>query len=211
MLQRYSISQIVNFESRFRTNFINSLTGFKSLALVGTVDAQKQTNLAVFSQIFHLGANPALIGMIVRPDVSPRHTLENIVQTGYYTLNHVTAAFYQKAHQTAARYEKQVSEFEAVGLTPQWKADFAAPFVAESPVQIGLKFEEKHDLAINGTILVIGSIQEVFVAEKNVGTDGFVDLEQAGSLTSSGLDSYHKTQKIARLSYAKPNQPLKEI
>ncbi|WP_027001219.1 flavin reductase family protein [Hugenholtzia roseola] len=211
MRQRYSLSQIVDLESRFRTNFINSLTGFKSLALVGTVDAAQQTNLAVFSQIFHLGANPALIGMIVRPDVSPRHTLENIEQVGYYTLNHVTADFYQKAHQTAARYAKEVSEFEAVGLTPEWKADFAAPFVAESQVQIGLKLEEKHELLINGTILVIGSIQEVFVAQQYVGIDGFVDLEQAGSLTSSGLDSYHKTQKIARLSYAKPYQPLKEV
>jgi hypothetical protein len=36
--------------------------------------------------------------------------------------------------------------------------------------------------------------------------DGFVDLEKAGTLTCSGLDSYHKTARIARLSYAKPDQ-----
>ena len=41
--------------------------------------------------------------------------------------------------------------------------------------------------------------------------DGFVDIEKAGSMTVSGLDSYHKTNRIARLSYAKTDSPLKEI
>jgi len=36
-------------------------------------------------------------------------------------------------------------------------------------------------------------------------SDGFIDLENAETITCSGLDSYHKTQKIWRLSYAKPN------
>lgn len=58
---------ISEMDQRFRTHFINSLTGFKSLNLVGTVNESGITNLAVFSQIVHLGADPSLIGMIVRP------------------------------------------------------------------------------------------------------------------------------------------------
>jgi hypothetical protein len=41
--------------------------------------------------------------------------------------------------------------------------------------------------------------------------DGTIDLEAAGSLTVAGLDSYHRTQKIGRLAYAKPNIPVGEI
>ncbi|MFM8849082.1 MAG: hypothetical protein ACKOE5_01635, partial [Cytophagales bacterium] len=38
--------------------------------------------------------------------------------------------------------------------------------------------------------------------------DGFVDIEKAKSITCSGLDSYHTTQRLARLSYAKPDSAL---
>jgi hypothetical protein len=41
--------------------------------------------------------------------------------------------------------------------------------------------------------------------------DGFVDLQSAGSLTSSGLDAYYTTQKLSRLSYARPNVPLEDL
>jgi hypothetical protein len=45
-------------------------------------------------------------------DVCERHTLHNLLDTGYFvTLNHVQTSFYRQAHQTSARY--QTSEFEA--------------------------------------------------------------------------------------------------
>jgi hypothetical protein len=36
-------------------------------------------------------------------------------------------------------------------------------------------------------------------------------LEAAGTLTCSGLDAYHKTEKISRLSYAKVDTWPREI
>ncbi|HBF47730.1 MAG TPA: flavin oxidoreductase, partial [Shewanella frigidimarina] len=45
----------------------------------------------------------------------PRHTFENIMQTGLYTINHVNQSIYEQAHQTSARYDKDESEFEATG------------------------------------------------------------------------------------------------
>lgn len=202
---KINLQAIQAFEKRYRTAFINSLTGFKSLNLVGTISESGQENLAVFSQIFHLGAQPPLIGMIVRPHSTARHTLENILETGYYTLNHVTASTYQQAHQTSARYDREQSEFEQAGFQPHYETEFKAPFVAESPVRIGMKLEETTTLAINNTVLVIGSIQLVLIDNEGfIQQDGFIDLEQAGSLTSSGLDSYHTTTRLARLPYAKP-------
>ena len=41
--------------------------------------------------------------------------------------------------------------------------------------------------------------------------DGFIDLEKAGSVTVSGLDSYHVTKKLARLSYAKSDKFPQEL
>ncbi len=198
----FRIEQFADLEKYFRRNLMNCLSGYKSLNLVGTMDAQRQTNLAPFSQVFHLGASPALMGMIIRPDSVPRHTLQNIEATGYYTLNHVHSDFYQEAHQAAARYEG--SEFEAVGLDTLFSEGFPAPYVKSSPLKIGLKLEEKHPLAINSTIMLIGSVQEIIIQEDCVAEDGFIDLEKLGTVTCAGLDAYYTGQKLGRLTYPKP-------
>lgn len=205
----FRAADIEQMEKQFRTNFINSLSGFKSVCLVGTQNRAGITNLAIFSQIFHVGANPALAGMLVRPDSVRRDTLNNLQETGYFTLNHIRAEFYKKAHQTAARYD--VSEFEAVGLTPYYTDTVKAPYVAESHVRIGLSFAERHDLAINGTILIIGKVEEVFAPADCIAPDGYLDIEKAGTITCSSLDSYHVTRRLARLSYAKPDRLPTEI
>ncbi len=207
----FDCEEIENLDKRFRTAFINSLSGFKSLALIGTQDKNKQTNLAVFNSLIHIGANPPLVGFISRPGVVERQTLENIVETGFYTINHVIESFFKQAHQTSARYPKEVSEFDATGLTTEYKNDFFAPFVAESHVQIAVEFQEQVHLSINNTVLVIGKIQAVYFPSDCLFEDGALDLEKAGSLTSLGLDSYHKTTKIGRLSYAKPDKMPEEL
>ena len=152
-------TDIAAMEQFYRTNLINSLSGFKSVNLVGTINPQGVTNLAVFSQVFHLGAHPALMGMIVRPDSVPRHTLANLLETGSFTLNHLRADFYRQAHQTSASYAG--SEFEACGFTPWFSEKIAAPYVRESSVKIGLAFRERIDLAINGTVMIIGEVVEI--------------------------------------------------
>ena len=206
-----SINNILDFEQRYRATFINSLSGFKSVNLIGTKDRDNNENLAIFSSVVHIGATPPLIGLIVRPDSVDRHTLTNILTTQRYTLNHINDNIFNKAHQTSARYPKEESEFEAVGLTPEYKNECFAPFVKESNVQIEMEFKEKIDLKINGTTLIIGQIKSIHLPLKAIQEDGFIDLEQLNTITCTGLDSYHKTQRINRLSYAKPNQNLKII
>ena len=208
---QFTKDAINQMEQRYRAAFINSLGGFKSLILVGTADQMAASNLAVLNSLFHIGANPPLCGLIFRPDVADRHTLDNILETGWYTINHVSEGFYRAAHQTSARYPKKLSEFSAVGLTPEWHSEIKVPFVAESAIKWLMKFREKHDLTINGTHLVIGEIMEVHIPEDILQEDGFIDIEKAGTLTCSGLDSYHKTQKISRLSYAKTDRWNHEI
>lgn len=207
----FSLNDILNFEQHYRAAFINSLSGFKSLALIATIDANGKSNVAIFNSVIHIGAHPPLMGFISRPDSAERHTLLNIKETGVYTINHVNQSIYQAAHQTAARYSKEISEFTVTGLTEEYKNNFSAPFVKESNIQIALKFKEQINISSNGTILIIGEIQQVFIPANCISTDGFVDIEKAKSITGSGLDSYHTTQRIARLSYAKPNKAIEKV
>lgn len=194
---------IADLENRYRAHLINSLSGFKSANLVGTQDGNGQTNLAIVSSVFHLGAHPPLVGMIIRPHSVPRHTLENLLATKQYTINHVNKDIYNKAHQTSARYDKDESEFDATGLTTEYLNDFTAPFVKESKLKYALELKEHHHLTINGTELIIGEITDIYFDEACLQEDGFVDIEAIGTVAVSGLDSYHVTERLARLAYAK--------
>ncbi len=203
--------QILNMEKQERVHFANSLGGFKSVGLIGTQNKKNQTNLAIVDSILHIGSNPPLFGMVFRPGVLERHTLENILETGLYTINHINEKIHKQAHQTSARYERNCSEFDQTGLTPEYKNNFFAPFVKESYVQLAMEFKEKITLYINNTVLIIGEVKDVYFPENCLQKDGFLDIEKAESITCSGLDSYHKTSQISRLSYAKPNKIITSL
>ncbi len=203
-----SRQDIQTMDQRERARLINSLSGFKSANLIGTCDKQGLENLAVVSSVVHLGSNPPLFGFIVRPAESRRHTLENILETRHFTINSIGADFVQKAHQTSARYPKSASEFKAVGLTPYYDDMFPAPFVLESSLKIGLVLKEQISIESNQTQMLIGEVITIQAPKRAVTPDGSLDLEALDLVTISGLDSYHVTQRLHRLSYAKPDKSL---
>jgi flavin reductase (DIM6/NTAB) family NADH-FMN oxidoreductase RutF len=204
MKSTLTLEQLMEMEQRQRAHLINSIGGFKSVALIGSIDLQGQTNVAIFSSIVHIGSNPPLLSFIMRPDSVERHTLANILETGFYTINHINAQIYEQAHQTSARYPKSMSEFDATGLTPQFKNDFVAPFVEESQIQLAMEFKERLDITINQTIMIIGEVKAIHFPSDCLAQDGFMNIEKAGTITVAGLDSYHTTQSLQRLPYAKP-------
>ena len=193
-----------NLEQRYRTALINSLAGFRQAVLVGTTSTNGYTNLAIFNSLIHLGANPALFGLINRPDSVQRDTLQNIMETKEYTLNYIRAEQFEEAHQTSARYDKEISEFEKAGFEPFYHPHCKAPFVKEAVVKIAMKLEDIIPIRLNGTILIAGSITQIDLEESMLGADGFVDLSKADVLISQGLDAYFVSKSIGRLPYAKP-------
>ena len=203
----FSSKDIAALESRYRAALVNSLSGFKPANLVGTADRQGQTNLAIISSVVHLGSQPPLLALIIRPSPVERHTLDNILATGCYTINHVNDQFIEAAHQTAARYPRKQSEFAATGLGELWVEGFAAPFVREASIRMGLKLREHQQLEINDTHFLIGEIVLAEVPDNCLGADGAVDICTAGTVALSGLDSYYYPRRLRRMAYAKPDLP----
>jgi flavin reductase (DIM6/NTAB) family NADH-FMN oxidoreductase RutF len=202
---------ILKSEKQFRVNMINGLLGYKTLNLLGTSNLNGVTNLCVVSSAFHLGANPPLIGIIMRPQREHNDTLQNIKATGEYTLNNVLPKFYKQAHQTSAAYPSEVSEFELCGFSEHYIFGFKAPFVSQSTIRIGLELREIVDMKINGTTLVVGEVVQILTEDEIIGDDGFINHITAGTVTVAGLDAYFLPEPLARLSYAKPDLPVQEI
>ncbi|HPH37672.1 MAG TPA: hypothetical protein PL108_08425, partial [Sediminibacterium sp.] len=77
-------------------------------------------------------------------------------------------------------------------------------FVKEAAVRYEMELVEIAPIQCNNTFFVIGQLKSVFLDEAIVGADGFLDLSEAGSIVSIGLDGYAKAEMITRLPYAKP-------
>ncbi|MCU0323508.1 MAG: flavin reductase family protein [Chitinophagaceae bacterium] len=203
-MKHISLTEINNWDRFYRGNFINSLSGFKSASLIGTMNKNGETNLAIFSNIIHLGADPALIAFQNRPKEAAPHTIGNIEATGVYTINHIQINFIEQAHQTSAKYAVNISEFNAVGLTAEFKNSIQAPFVAESNIKYALELKEIIPIQHNGTFLVIGAVTDIFINEELIEADGFIAAHKNNSICSLGIDGYYSTTFITRLPYAKP-------
>ena len=80
----YTKENLSSLDKIYRLNLINSITGYKPANLIGTKSKSYQSNLAIFSSVVHLGSNPALIGIITRPNTVPRHTYKNIIDRLLY-------------------------------------------------------------------------------------------------------------------------------
>ena len=209
--QRITIKEeeFTAFSQRKRAKFINSLSGVKSANLIGTCDNEGNTNLSIVSSVFHLGASPALIGFIIRPDTVRRDTLENIRSNGFYTINHITKNMIERSHQTSARYPKTRSEFEACQLEAEFLNHFKAPFVSESKIKMAVELVREQRIIENGTLLIIGKIKNVILPKSCQEEDGHINIVKAGSIGVSGLDAYADINMIGRLSYAKPDIKVK--
>ena len=204
-------ASILVMENRFRANFINSVTGYKSANLIATKSNKGRTNVAVFSSVTHLGSNPAMLGFITRPTTVPRHTYANIKENKFFTVNHIHSQIIDKAHQTAARYEKDESEFVKTGLTEEYLNKHHAPFVKEAFVKIACEYVNEYPIVENGTLLIVAAITDIYLPEYSYTNDGWIDLNRVQGVTINGLDSYSAPTLLDRFSYAKPDQTVQSI
>ncbi|MEP5568332.1 MAG: flavin reductase family protein [Halioglobus sp.] len=208
---RLDSNSLDSMATRQRAALINSVSGFKSANLIGTANAEGHANLAIMSSVVHLGSQPPLLALIVRPGGEERHTLTNILDTQQFSINHVANHMVEAAHQTAARYPQHISEFEATGLSPEWWTDFSAPLVAEASIKLAMQLRDHQELAINGTHLVIGEVVQLDIPDHSLNEDFSLDLIAAGTTALSGLDSYHSVQLEKKMAYAKTDLPPRSL
>lgn len=200
------LKQIEKSDHKFRLNLINSLTGIKPANLIGTED-NGILNLAIISSVVHLGSNPPLLGFVMRPKHEVRRdTYENIMSNGYFTINCVHTSFIAQAHYTSAKFPKEISEFEVCGLTPEFKANFSAPFVKESQLKIGLKLCESLPIKTNNTLMIVGEIQHIFINSNHLDKRGYIQLSQLNAAGIGGLNSYYSLEKIGEFPYARAHE-----
>jgi len=198
--------EIDEFPHLYKINLMNSISGYKPANLIATKSNDDITNVAVFSSVVHYGSSPAILGFVLRPTTVVRNTYNNIKETGYYTINAINEAIIEEAHHTSAKYPSEISEFDKTTLSEEFKNNSHAPFVAESPLQIGMKFLEEHHIKANGTILVLGEVTDLYFNDNMLSEDGFLNLSKEKVAAINGLDTYMVAENYTRLSYQRPKE-----
>ena len=205
-MQHFSKENIDALATRYKNNLINSISGYKSANLIGTKNKAGNTNLAVFNSVVHLGSNPALLGFILRPTTVPRHSYQNMKETGVFTINHISKDLIEDAHHSSAKYAEDISEFDQTNLEAEYKANCLAPFVKGAPVQIACRYVNDYLIKENDTLLVVGALEHLFVQEEMLLEDGYVQLDKGEVVTVNGIDGYALPQLLARFPYARPKE-----
>lgn len=207
-LSKETIAQMDKIE---KLNLINSCTGFKPANLIATKSIEGTTNVAIFSSVTHLGSSPSLIGFIVRPTTVPRDTYKNIMESGFFTVNHITVDMIADAHHTSANYDSGISEFDKTNLEEEYKDDIKIPFVKGSPVQLYCKFVNEYFIKENDTIHIIASIEHIYYDEVLEHKDGWLQLDKGNIVALNGVDGYFLPKLIDRFQYARQDLPTKSF
>ena len=197
---------IKKLEKTKRLKLINSITGVKPANLIGTKNKGGISNLAIFSSVVHLGSKPPLLAFVTRTskDVN-RNTLNNILETKYYTINQIQKEFVKNAHYTSAKFNENISEFEMCKIEEENIDDFFAPFVKKSNLKIGMKLKEIVPIKSNDSTLVVGQVMKIIIDKSFLKNDFMFDLEKSGSIAIGGLNEYFTIKNLDHFPYVRLN------
>ncbi len=184
-----------------RANLLTSLSGIKAAMLVGTLSKTNVSNVTIFSSTVHLGSNPGLIGLLVRPQtIRVSDTYKNIKSNNTFTINHVNKDIIKKAHYTSAKTLSNTSEFDDVGLQEEYIDGFKSPFVKESDIGLGLIYSDEILLS-NDCTLIVGEIDNIKLNNDLSIENGLIDLSEACSIGVDGISNYYELNLTEKHNY----------
>ena len=146
----------------------------RPIALVSTVDADGNANLAPFSFFAGVGSAPptVLFCPVLRPAGvgsagQRKDTLRNVEQTREFVVNIVSESIAAESTLAAAEVAPEVDECQVSGLTPLPGEVVRVPRVAESPAQMECRLTQviyTGDQPASG-VVVLGEVLRFHVRE----------------------------------------------
>jgi flavin reductase (DIM6/NTAB) family NADH-FMN oxidoreductase RutF len=206
---KLNYQDIQRLDKFYRTNLITKISGLRTPFLIGSINEEGQSNLAIFNSVVHIGANPPCLGFMMRPLTVRRDTYDNIITSRHFTINLVREDMIDEAHQTSAKYDKDTSEFAECGFTETYIDAFPAPYVEQCSIKIGMMFLEEHFITINETRLIVGQIEHLILPDDSIDKEGHIDHSLLKSTVVSGLDDYYSVIHKTKKAYARVNDQSK--
>lgn len=176
----------------------------RPIAWAGTRSRAGHNNLAPFSFYNCFSSKPPMLGFSAtpRPDGRKKDTLQNVEDSGCFTLSCVSLKLMQAMSKSAATLEPGDDEFVYAGLTAAEAQHIAAPYVAEAMVVFECTL---HDILRFGSgpgsgNLILGQIRHVHVDDR-IYKDGRIDfgtLDPVGRLAGDWYATIHDRFEMKR-------------
>ena len=143
----------------------------RPIGLISTVSADGVNNLAPLSFFMPCTSVPCTLAFTLthRRDGSTKDSLNNILATRQFVVNHVTRDVFDRAYECGTEWPPDVDEFVKVGFTPLPSVRVKPPRVLQSRVQ--LECELLHVLPVGpaathgGGNIVVGQVVAAHVAK----------------------------------------------
>jgi len=184
-----------------RYNLLSSLIVPRPIAWVTTVDAAGRVNAAP-SSFFNLmsGTPPVVVLGIGNRDGAPKDTARNIVDTGEFVINLVTAELLDAMNITAIDFDAGVDEIGEAGLETVASYAVAPPRIAGSPVALECNFTQSVALG-QGRNMVVGAVSCAHVRDDIViDVDrGHIDAARLGVVARMHGGGWYTTVSPFRL------------
>ncbi len=176
----------------------------RPIAWAGTRSKDGINNLAPFSFYNAFSSTPPIVGFsaIPRLDGSNKDTLQNIIDTGCFTLSTVSHKLVQQASKSAALLEPQEDEFEYAGLEPAQAQNINAPYVKDALLVFECTLNQivsfgNQEGAGN---LILGEIKFINI-DDSIYNDGYVDiagLDPVGRLAGNWYSTIRDRFELTR-------------
>ena len=201
-MESFTALALDGLERRERTGLINAISGIRTafLAISGT---QGNWNAGVFTNVTHVGANPACMSILFRPDNGNRHSFTNYRTDKRITLVALPEAEMQRLHDCSASYDEEVFEWEHLGGRCERLTGWTHPIPTTALWAVELEFDESFKLK-NGCIYTVGHVQHVGLGKAVVLEDRTLHFGTP-PLLALGLQHYFIPESVAHLPFPSVN------
>lgn len=137
--------------------------------------ALERSNIITAAWTGTVNSEPPMIYVSVRPE---RHSYAMIKESGEFVINLTTERLARAADLCGVKSGREVQKFRLCRLTPIQASSVAAPLIAESPVNIECRVEQR--LALGSHDMFLAKVVAVNVDEALLDAKGVLHLERAG-------------------------------
>ena len=189
-----------SMERQARTTLINSLSGVRTAFIAITADSHGHLNASTLSNVTHVGAHPAQMSILFRPDNGKRHTLQNFLNGCPLTLVCMPFNQVNLVHEVSMNAPEGTFELDVLEASTCHIEGCPHPLPKDYLYAISLEFVERFSLN-NGCIYTIGQIKSIATgAALKVDEEGQISFDTPPTL-AIGLRQYTTTETAIKLPY----------
>lgn len=173
---------------------LNSVVVPRPIAWVSSRSADGVLNLAPHSFFTVSCVRPPMVQFT---SVGRKDSLNNVEATGEFVVNFAAEELFEQVNASGTNFPPEVSEFEAIGVTPEPSRTVGVPRVAESPVAIECTLHTT--LELGDCTVVIGQVRAIAIDEA-VLADGRPEVRLLRPLARLGKDEWSTLGEIREIT-----------